>query len=182
MPLLSACGGTVGTSSSSAAKVQAVKPGTITIMSPTGEITDAFVKGFEAAYPQLKVTQINTDATRLNAMLAAGNPPDLVRDGEGFLMAYKDERGVNDPSTSHKHILLTSFDRPGGPYQAPRGPVGPSAVEGPCFFRRGDEWILMLDHYLEGRYGAYRSSDGLTWKQAEITLPPGIRHASVLAL
>lgn len=106
----------------------------------------------------------------------------VVRDGERFLMAYKDERGVNDPATSHKHILLTSFDRPGGPYEAPRGPVGPSAVEGPCFFRRGEEWILLFDHYLEGRYGAVRSSDGLSWEQAAIALPPGVRHASVLTL
>jgi hypothetical protein len=106
----------------------------------------------------------------------------VVRDGERFLMAYKDERGENDPSTSHKHILLTSFERPGGPYAAPRGPVGPSAVEGPCFFRREGEWILLFDHYLEHRYGAVRSSDGLTWEHAEVGLPPGIRHASVLAL
>jgi hypothetical protein len=38
----------------------------------------------------------------------------------------------------------------------------------------------MFDHYLEGRYGAYRSSDGLSWSQAEVAGPPGIRHASVL--
>lgn len=94
MPLLSACGGTVGTSSSSAAKVQDIKPGTITIMSPTGEITDAFVKGFEAAHPQIKVTQINTDATRLNAMLAAGNPPDLVRDAGTDVTPYIASQGL----------------------------------------------------------------------------------------
>jgi len=93
MPLLSACGGTVGTSSSST-KVQAIKSGTITIMSPTGEIPDAFVKGFEAAYPQIKVNQINTDATRLNAMLAAGNPPDLVRDAGTDVTPYIASQGL----------------------------------------------------------------------------------------
>jgi len=93
MPLLSACGGTVG-SSSSTAKVQDVKPGTLTIMSPTGEITDDFVKGFEKAYPQLKITQINTDPTRLNAMLAAGNPPDLVRDAGTDVTPYIASQGL----------------------------------------------------------------------------------------
>ncbi|MBR7831733.1 extracellular solute-binding protein [Actinospica durhamensis] len=93
LPLLSACGGQVGTSSASA-KVQAVKPGTITIMSPTGEITDDLVKGFEQAYPQLKVTQINTDATRLNAMLAAGNPPDVVRDAGTDVTPYIASQGL----------------------------------------------------------------------------------------
>ncbi|HTJ67133.1 MAG TPA: glycoside hydrolase family 43 protein [Actinospica sp.] len=106
----------------------------------------------------------------------------VVRDGERFLMAYKDERGVNDPSTSHKHIMLTSFTRPGGPYEAPRGPVGPSPAEGPSLFRRNGEWVMIFDHFLEGRYGAVRSGDGVTWEPAEVGLPPGVRHASVLAL
>ena len=106
----------------------------------------------------------------------------VVRDGGRFLMAYKDERGVNDPSTSHKHILLTSFDKPGGPYEASRGPVGPSAVEGPCIFRRGEEWVMIFDHYLERRYGAVRSGDGAHWLPAEVDVPAGIRHASVMAL
>ena len=106
----------------------------------------------------------------------------VVSDGDRFLMAYKDERGVNDPSTSHKHIMTTAFTRPGGPYEAPRGPVGPSAVEGPSLFRRDGEWVMIFDHYLERRYGAVRSGDGLTWAPAEISLPPGIRHASVLTL
>jgi hypothetical protein len=106
----------------------------------------------------------------------------VVRDGERFLMAYKDERGVNDPSTSHKHIMLTVFDRPGGPYEAPRGPVGPGPVEGPSIFRRDGEWVMIFDHYLERRYGAMRSSDGVAWAPTDIDLPTGVRHASVLAL
>ena len=64
-----------GGGSAAPAKVGAIKPGPLTIMSPTGEITSQFVAGFQKAYPQLKITQINTDPTRLNAMLAAGNPP-----------------------------------------------------------------------------------------------------------
>jgi multiple sugar transport system substrate-binding protein len=93
MPLLSACGGTVGTPAAKAT-VQEIKPGTLTLMSPTGEITDGSVKGFEAAYPQLKITQINTDATRLNAMLAAGNPPDLVRDAGTDVTPYIAGQGI----------------------------------------------------------------------------------------
>jgi multiple sugar transport system substrate-binding protein len=94
VPLLSACGGTVGTSSAAASTVKDVEPGTLTIMSPTGEITDDFVKGFEAAYPKVKITQINTDATRLNAMLAAGNPPDLVRDAGTDVTPYIASQGL----------------------------------------------------------------------------------------
>ncbi|MCX4882589.1 glycoside hydrolase family 43 protein [Streptomyces sp. NBC_00847] len=99
----------------------------------------------------------------------------------GFLMAFKDERGTNDPATAHKDINVTTFDTPGGPYSAPTGPVTPSLVEGPCLFRRGDEWVMIFDHFLEGRYGAVRSKDGVDWEPVPFAPPPGMRHASVLA-
>ncbi|NEB04279.1 glycoside hydrolase family 43 protein [Streptomyces sp. SID13726] len=98
----------------------------------------------------------------------------------GFLMAFKDERGVNDGATAHKDIHMTTFETPGGPYTAPKGPVTPSLVEGPSLFRRGDEWIMIYDHFLEGRYGAARSEDGAHFEPVELSLPPGMRHASVL--
>ncbi|MEU3612211.1 glycoside hydrolase family 43 protein [Streptomyces sp. NPDC006872] len=101
-------------------------------------------------------------------------------DGGGFLMAYKDERGTNDLATAHKDLHLTTFETPGGPYAASTGPVTPSVVEGPSIFRRGDELVMIFDHYLEGRYGAVRSKDGVDWESVALTLPPGMRHASVL--
>lgn len=101
-------------------------------------------------------------------------------DGGGFLMAYKDERGTNDLDTAHKNIHLTTFTIPGGPYTASAGPVTPSVVEGPSIFRRGEEMVMIFDHYLEGSYGASRSRDGLAWERVPLDLPPGMRHASVL--
>lgn len=101
-------------------------------------------------------------------------------DGGGFLMAFKDERGVNDLATAHKDIHLTTFEVPGGPFSAPRGPVSPSVVEGPSLFRRAGEWIMIFDHFLEGRYGAVRSADGARWEPVSLGLPKGMRHASVL--
>lgn len=98
----------------------------------------------------------------------------------GFLMAFKDERGSNDLATAHKNIHLTTFDIPGGPYTSPSGPVTPSVVEGPSIFRRGDEWVIIFDHFLEGRYGAASSRNGVDWKPASLALPPHMRHASVL--
>jgi hypothetical protein len=41
---------------------------------------------------------------------------------------------------------------------------------------------MIFDHYLEGRYGALCSTDALHWVPAEIDVPAGMRHASVLAL
>jgi hypothetical protein len=106
----------------------------------------------------------------------------VARDGDRFLMAFKDERGVNELTTSHKHIMLTTFKKPGGSFETAFGPVSPAPVEGPALFRRGDEWVLIFDHFLEGRYGAMSSRDGLSWSPAEVVVPAGARHASVLAL
>jgi beta-galactosidase len=53
-------------------------------------------------------------------------------------------------------------------------------VEGPSIFHRGDEMIMIFDHFLEGRYGATRSKDGVDWEPVSLALPPGMRHASVL--
>jgi beta-galactosidase len=99
--------------------------------------------------------------------------------GDGFVMAYKDERGENELETAHKNILLTTFKEPDGPFGPPAGPISPSPVEGPSLFRRGDEWVLIFDHFLEERYGALATRDLTTWRETELVLPTGMRHASV---
>ena len=45
----------------------------------------------------------------------------VARDGDRFLMAFKDERGVNELTTSYKHILLTTFKQPGGTFSRRSG-------------------------------------------------------------
>jgi alpha-N-arabinofuranosidase len=104
----------------------------------------------------------------------------VARHGDGFLMAFKDERGVNELTTSHKHIMLTTFKQPGGAFEPSFGPVSPAPVEAPALFRREGEWVLIFDHFLDGRYGAVSSRDGLSWSPAEVVVPAGARHASVL--
>ncbi|MDQ0933627.1 ABC transporter substrate-binding protein [Streptomyces turgidiscabies] len=88
---LSACGNSATTASKTPVKA---KGGTLTIMCVQGEITDAEVAAFEAAHPGVKIKLINTDVTRLNAMLAAGNPPDVVRDAGTDVTPYIASRGV----------------------------------------------------------------------------------------
>lgn len=106
---------------------------------------------------------------------------------EGFVLAFKDERGVSDLRTAHKNIRLTTFIQPwSGKFAEPINVITPSStpspVEGPSLFRRGNEWVLIFDHYLEGGYGALSSLDLANWQPAEISLPHGMRHASVLRL
>jgi hypothetical protein len=105
------------------------------------------------------------------------------RAGDAFVMAYKDERGRNDAATpDSKHIMFTGFERPGGPFRAPVGPLGPPLTEGPALYRRNGSWIVLFDRYLDDGYGASESRDGQTWLETEIDVPSGTRHASVLTL
>jgi hypothetical protein len=101
-------------------------------------------------------------------------------------MAFKDERGINERRTAHKNIAITTFSTPGSEFAEPTKVItptsAPSPVEGPSLFRRGDEWILIFDRYLEGQYGALSSLDLMTWASTEISLPSSIRHASVLRI
>jgi hypothetical protein len=105
---------------------------------------------------------------------------------DGYVMVFKDERGTNENSASHKRLVVTTFGKPGAGFTTPASVIGdgrlPFLVEGPSLFRRGDEWVLIFDFYLEGGYGALSTRDWMTWQPAEISLPPGMRHASVLSL
>lgn len=102
-------------------------------------------------------------------------------DGGGFLMALGDERGSNDLGTAHKDIHLATFDTPGGPFSAP-WPGHSPVVEEPSFFRHGGELVMIFDHFLEGRYGAARSKNGVDWEPVSLGLPAGMLHASVLEM
>ena len=97
-----------GAPPSAAPEIKTAK-GTLTIMSVKGEITDAEVKAFQTLYPDVKIKQIDSDPTRLNAMLAAGNPPDLVRDAGTDVTPYIATRGIAtdlDDYFSKSKILL----------------------------------------------------------------------------
>ena len=51
---------------------------TITLMAGAQDLSKDQIADFEKKNPGIKVNVINTDATRLNTMLAAGNPPDIA--------------------------------------------------------------------------------------------------------
>ncbi len=69
--------------------------GGITIMSV--EINEDVSKAWAAEHPDVPVKLIQYDATRLNAMLAAGTPPDLVRGLGAQETAYWAARGIAMP-------------------------------------------------------------------------------------
>ena len=74
--LLAGCtaGGPGATASTGAAAAQ----GTVTLMAGANDLSKDQIAEFESLNPGIKVNLILTDATRLNTMLAAGNPPDVA--------------------------------------------------------------------------------------------------------
>ncbi|GAA4491410.1 extracellular solute-binding protein [Microbacterium panaciterrae] len=54
---------------------------TVTVMYQANEFTPDMVKAFEKDNPDIKINLIEPDDARLNAMVTAGDPPDLVRSG-----------------------------------------------------------------------------------------------------
>ena len=57
----------------------AAAEGHVVIMRNVGELTDDMVAQFQADHSTITVEALDVDLTRLIAMYAAGNPPDLVR-------------------------------------------------------------------------------------------------------
>lgn len=101
--LLGACN-TSNTGSSGSGKV------TITIMSLDGEVTPAYLKEFQKLNPDIAVTFLNFDQSRLNAMFTAGNPPDVIR-GIGFDSPNNSARGLAlnlDPYIAKSSVIHES--------------------------------------------------------------------------
>lgn len=103
------------------------------------------------------------------------------RDG-AYHLAVKDERGANDLDTDYKAVRTAVADRADGPWEGLGEFVTPAPVEGPTLYRADGDWLLLYDHFVEGRYGASRSADFETWTVVddEVTVPEGARHGSVL--
>lgn len=74
---------------------------TLTVMYNSGEFLPAYKTAFEKANPGVKIKQLEFDATRLSAMLAAGQPPDYVRSQGAPVMPNLIARGLAVDLTSY---------------------------------------------------------------------------------
>ena len=95
--LLSAC----NTSTTSGGKT------TLTVMYNNNELTPAYISEFEKLNSDITIKFIEYDATRLNAMLSAGTPPDFVR-GPAVGSAQNNARGLTlalDPYLEKSKVL-----------------------------------------------------------------------------
>ncbi|MPY64202.1 extracellular solute-binding protein [Streptomyces spongiae] len=84
---------------------------TLTVMSVDGEMDKKTIKAAEQALG-VKITYLAYDATKLNAMLAAKNPPDVVRGSGALDTPYFAARGVMSDLDSYftKSTVLKASD------------------------------------------------------------------------
>ncbi|MFF5979632.1 extracellular solute-binding protein [Streptomyces olindensis] len=83
---------------------------TLTVMSVDGEMDKKTIKAAEQAL-NVKITYLAYDATKLNAMLASKNPPDVVRGSGALDTPYFAARGVMsdlDPYFAKSSVLKAS--------------------------------------------------------------------------
>lgn len=83
---------------------------TITVMHDASAVTKAYIQEFEHLNPGIKVTRLDYDATRLSAMLAANNAPDVIRTGGAPEIPNFAARGLTldlDPYFARSRVLKT---------------------------------------------------------------------------
>ncbi|MDQ0886838.1 hypothetical protein QFZ81_001926 [Paenibacillus sp. V4I9] len=108
-----------------------------------------------------------------------------------YLMLFKDERGLNENGTTNKAIrscimAKEDSDRPSVNHISEL--ITPALTEGPTLYNvernGGKEWILLVDGFQEHYYGAYHSTDLMTWNNIteQVNVPKGARHGSVIKL
>ena len=106
----------------------------------------------------------------------------VTRFGDHWLMAFKDERGQNQPDTDFKAIRVAWAAQAAGPYSEISELLSPPLTEGPILFRRNGMLTMLFDHFMAGHFGGLQSANGLTWNALPepLVLPDGLRHAAVL--
>ena len=73
---------------------------------------------------------------------------------------------------------------PQGPYKLLDKPVLAQRAEGPALVKIGDSYLMYVDFYGEGRYGALKTQDFKTWTliSDQVRIVKGQRHGTVLAV
>lgn len=103
------------------------------------------------------------------------------RCNDGYLMAYKDERGTNENRSEFKGIRTVTFETVGGAFSAQSEILTTAPAEGPTLFQTADGLVMMFDQFLDGTYGALTTTDTVRWRAVVgFRPPPGARHGAVL--
>ena len=102
----------------------------------------------------------------------------LLQEAGRFHLIIKDET-KNPPK---KHLRIASSDDAEGPWREFAPPFTRDWVEGPTAIKVGEDTLVYFDAYRDKHYGAMRSRDLKKWEDvtSEISLPPGVRHGTMI--
>ena len=109
----------------------------------------------------------------------------LIYHNQEYVMFYKDERGINIPSTIQKAMRLARAETVTGPFEPQEGLITPQWTEGPAVFQDPNgRWLMFYDHFGEGHFGASASRDLFHWEIVtdQIVFPPHPRHGAVFTV
>jgi sucrose-6-phosphate hydrolase SacC (GH32 family) len=106
----------------------------------------------------------------------------MCRDGNTYVMAFKDERGTNIRNTPYKAIRICSSTGDCFSFTGISDIITSPLTEGPILFRCHERWMLFYDHYMDGHWGASISVDLENWVNITkgVKFPNGPRHGSVI--
>ncbi len=105
----------------------------------------------------------------------------IINEGNRFVMFLKDET----PDPPQKNIRIATSRSLTGGYSNPSKPItGNYWAEGPTAIKIDGQWIVYFDKYVDHKYGAVTSQDGVQWTDIsnQIIMPEGIRHGSVFTI
>jgi hypothetical protein len=106
----------------------------------------------------------------------------LVRDEDTCVLIVKEGdmqgKGVWGP------IHVATAADPRGPYTLIEKPAFVARAEGPTIAKVGDDYVMYIDYYTRGRYGALRTTDWQNWTDIsdQVATVRGQRHGTVLAI
>jgi hypothetical protein len=102
----------------------------------------------------------------------------VVRDGERFVMIFKDER----KNPEKKNLRLAFAGSPAGPWKDITESFSDGWVEGPSAVKIGSEWWIYFDRYRDHKYDALRTSDWKKFNPEKVSFPADHRHGTVVAI
>lgn len=103
----------------------------------------------------------------------------FFRDRRGGLnMIVKDET----LKPERKHLRITRARTPMGPFGPLSAPLPGAWVEGPSAINVGRDAIIFFDRYREGKYGAVRSRDLVSWEIIDhlVRMPERASHGTIV--
>lgn len=100
----------------------------------------------------------------------------------GLYMAFKDERGTNDPDTDYKALRTCTIHPPGRIFMDVSGLLTHNLCEGPCLVHHEGQFHMFYDSFGDHTYRVKVSRDFMTWREIsqEVQFPPRCKHFSIL--